>query len=61
MWPRNGSQFVVDNNLSKVRVVPPGLENGTDITLPFGGEVDIGDETVGKGEPMAVATEVGHT
>ena len=59
--PHDGSKFLVHNNLSKVGLVPQGLEHRTDITLQLGGEVDIGNKTVSKGEPKAVATEVGHT
>jgi hypothetical protein len=46
VWPHDGSPFLVDSNLGKVRFVPQGLENRTDITLQLGGEVDIGNKTV---------------
>lgn len=61
VWPYDGSEFLVEHNLSKVRLVPQGLENRPDITLQLGSEVDVGNNSVSKGEPKAVATEVGHT
>jgi hypothetical protein len=59
--PDDSSKFLVDNNLSEGRLVAHGFENRAHLTLQFGSEVDIGDKTIGKGDPKTVAAEVRDT
>jgi hypothetical protein len=61
IWPDDGSKYLVDNDLSEIRLVSQGCENRTYVTLQLGREVDIGDKTVSQGEPKTVAAEVSDT
>jgi hypothetical protein len=51
----------VDNDSGKERLVPKGFELRAHIALPLGGQIDVGDETIGEGEPKAVAAPAGDS
>ncbi len=61
IWPHDGSELLVDDNLGEERLISQRFENRPYITLQFRCQVDIAYKAVGKRKPKTVAAEIGDT